>query len=258
MDKVNKYKHKYESLLNTFLNTQHGGKHDKKCLIEDTDNILFGDGGSTSIIAITPQQNVYKIYTLYLWKDGLDVNQFKKIQDRNITNEISIIKALTKSIYDKNISHHIVKYIGDNKCANARNIFVKKCKSYTEFLKLDKENKKTICDTYFQGYPKMELQSKYNVLQMEYCDYNCANFLSDISKCTVVEMEKYLDIFIFQIVYTICAIREVYPYFVHNDLFIRNIMGKKEKDNGNYYKYMILDYQIWIPNTKVQNLTKIK
>ena len=44
------------------IDNQIGGG--EKCSIDDTDKILFGDGGSTSIIAITKDKRVYKIFTL--------------------------------------------------------------------------------------------------------------------------------------------------------------------------------------------------
>ena len=48
--KYKKYKIKYLELKN--LNNQKGGNI-KKCYIDDTDKILFGDGGSSAIIIIT-------------------------------------------------------------------------------------------------------------------------------------------------------------------------------------------------------------
>lgn len=60
-------------------------------------------------------------------------------------------------------------------------------------------------------------------------------------------MEKYLDIFFFQMIYTIMTIQKIYPYFIHNDLFIRNILGLREKDNGNYYTYTFNEKYYYIP-----------
>jgi len=50
-----------------YLNNQIGGNDKKKkCTIDNTDKILFGDGGSTSIIIISKNKKVYKIFTLYI------------------------------------------------------------------------------------------------------------------------------------------------------------------------------------------------
>jgi len=60
-------------------------------------------------------------------------------------------------------------------------------------------------------------------------------------------MEKYLDIFFFQIIHTILSIQKVYPYFIHGDLFMRNILGSREKDNNNYYTYYFNNNKYYIP-----------
>ena len=63
-----KYKDKYLQLKNS-NNIQCGGakkkKQIKKCSIDYTDSVLFGDGGSSSIVVITKDKRVYKIFTLY-------------------------------------------------------------------------------------------------------------------------------------------------------------------------------------------------
>ena len=65
--KYMKYKSKYIKLKNY----QTGGV--KKCLIDDDDIVLFGNGGSSSIIAITKDNRVYKIFTLYNFISDLDI-----------------------------------------------------------------------------------------------------------------------------------------------------------------------------------------
>ena len=97
---------------------------------------------------------------------------------------------------------------------------------------------------YKPGHPNFHASDK--VLEIEYCNYSCKDFLIDISKLSEIEMEKYLDIFFFQIIYTIVSIQKIYPYFTHNDLFIRNILGLREKDNGNYYTYTFNDKNYYI------------
>ena len=75
---------------------------------------------------------------------------------------------------------------------------------------------------------------------MEYCNYSCSDFIKDVSNLSEIDMEIYLDIFFFQIIHTIISVKKIYPYFQHNDLFMKNILGSKEKDNGNYYTDMFL------------------
>ena len=157
---------------------------------------------------------------------------------------------ITKNIIDKNISNHFVKYIGSNNCTNAKSLFIKCPKSYVEFLKLEEEQKTKMCTMFFRGHPDKKLNNKYKVVEIEYCDYPCADFIKDVSKLPPFEMEKYLDIFFFQIIYTIMSVQKIYPYFTHNDLFMRNILGRREKDNGNYYTYKFNDNTYYIPQKK--------
>ena len=60
-----KYKDKYLQLKNS-NNIQCGGakkkKQIKKCSIDDTDKVLFGDGGSSAIIIITKDNTKYISY----------------------------------------------------------------------------------------------------------------------------------------------------------------------------------------------------
>ena len=242
-----KYKQKYINLKSNDIILQGGGK---KCTIEETDKVLFGDGGSSAIIVITKDKKVYKIFTLYNFI--LDIELDKQIKDANIrvNNEIKIYELITKNIINKNITDHFVKYISSNDCNNAKSLFQKCPKSYTEFLKLAKEQKTKMCESYFRGYPDKKVNDKYKVVEIEYCDYSCADFIRDVSKLPEIEMEKYLDIFFFQIIHTILSIQKIYPYFTHNDLFMRNILGLREKDNNNHYEYKFNNKTYYVPQKK--------
>ena len=212
--------------------------------------MLFGNGGSSSIIAITKDNRVYKIFTLYNFISDLDIEEHIKLQNKNVENEIKIYELLTENIINKNISNHIVKYIDSNECKNAKLLFKKCPRTYTEFLKLNKDNKTRMCETFFRDYPSVKLNDEYKIVEIEYCNYSCADFIRDVSKLSEIEMEKYLDIFFFQIIHTILSIQKVYPYFSHRDLFMRNIIGLREKDNNNYYVYEFEDKTYYIPQKK--------
>ena len=244
--KYMKYKTKY-LMLKSGLDPQTGGT--KKCSIENTDKILFGDTGSTALIVITKDKKAYKIFTTYIYMNDEKkvINKRIKNSNRRVNNEISIYKALTENIIDKNISDHYVKYISKNSCNNASKLFYDCPKSYNAFLKMSAEKKTRMCSMKFKGFPTRELQEEYDVVELEYCDYSCANFISDISKMPIADMERYLDIFFFQIIYTIVATQKIYPYFSHNDLFMRNILGLREKNNGNYYTYTINSKNYYVP-----------
>lgn len=246
-EKYIKYKLKYLELKNIDEDNQQGGGKNKKCSIDDTDKLLFGNGGSTAIIVITSEKKVYKIFTTYNYIPDIELH--KKIKNNNIrvNNEIKIYQLLTKNIIDKNISNHIVKYVNSNNCNNAKSLFTKCPKSYVEFMKLAEEQKTKMCNQLFRNYPEKKLNNKYKVVEIEHSDYSCADFIRDVSKLSEIEMEKYLDIFFFQIIHTIMSIQKVYPYFTHNDLFMRNILGLREKDNQNYYTYDFNNKKYYVP-----------
>jgi hypothetical protein len=222
-----------------------GGNPQPKCVIDETDTVLFGDGGSSSIIVLTKTKRVYKIFTLYKLLPDIDRDNKIKLNNAQVDSEIGIYKNLTEKIINSKISNHFVKYIGENDCDNAELLFAKCPKKYNDFLKM--ENKSKLCITYFRNHPDRKVNANYKVLEIEHCDYSCADFIVEISKLSTIEMEKYLDIFFFQIIYTILSTQKIFPYFIHNDLFIRNILGQREKDNGNYYTYKFENNNYFVP-----------
>jgi len=214
----------------------------KKCSIKDTDEVLFGDGGSSAIIIIQQDKRVFKLFTLY------DFTPELKAKDKNkqVETEIEIYKHLTENVK----TNHIVKYIGASNCNNAKSLFNKCPKTYVEFMKLAEEKKTKMCEKFFKGHPQRKLNDNFKVVEIQHCDYSCADFIRDVSKLPEIDMEKYLDIFFFQIIHTILMIQKTYPYFTHNDLFMRNILGTREKDNGNFYTYTFDKKQYFVPQKK--------
>ena len=104
-DKYIKYKTKYLELKNINVNSQIvGGNNDiiiegggtkkkkqiKKCSIDDTDKVLFGDGGSSAIVVITKDKKVYKIFTLYNFTPDIELDKQIKDQNERVNNEIKM------------------------------------------------------------------------------------------------------------------------------------------------------------------------
>ena len=243
-EKYVKYKTKYIDLRDQLM----VGGSGIKCEINDDDTVLFGHGGSTAIIVITKGHRVYKIFTTYYYSTPKDkINSVLKDLNRNVDNEMNIYKEITKHIMDTGISDHYVRYIGQSECKNAKNIFKKCPDTYVEFLKIKTDYISNLCLSKLRQYPAKQLIDEYRTVEIEYCNYDCDDFIKDISQTTIFEMEQYLNIFFFQIIYTIMSTQKVYPNFVHRDLFIRNILGNKENDNGNYYTYIYGDKQYSVP-----------
>ena len=242
-----KYKNKYLNYENNNILTG-GSKKITKCLIDDTDKIL--SSSYYSIVIITKSKHIYKIILIFYSPLIIDKYNYIKMLNDNVKYEIKIFKLITRNIINKNISNHFVKYIGSNKCTDAKLLFDKCSPSYVEFMKLEDEKKTELCSIYFQGYPNRKLQNTYKVMEIEYCDYSCTEFIKDISNLSILEIDIYLDIFFFQIIHALASIKKVYPYFQHNDLFMRNILGSKEKDNGNYYTYKYNNKTFYVPQKK--------
>lgn len=244
--KYKKYKRKYITLKSE-IDTTTGIQ--KKCTISETDKIILGHGGSTALIVISKDNNVYKIFTTYIFENSDEKTIHERIykENKRVNNEISIYKLLTKNIIDTNISDHFVKYINETNCNNANELFKDCPRSYIDFLKLSNDKKTKICSMKYMGFPFTKLQENYRIVEIEYCDYNCSDFINELSKLPVMLIERYLDIFFFQIIYTLVATKKIYPYFSHNDLFMRNILGMKEKDNGNFYTYTFNKKNYYIP-----------
>ena len=159
--------YKYIKYKQKFLNLRQLGGFDK-CIIDETDKILFGDGGSTSIIIITKNEKVYKIMTLYLYINDIYLNNQIKYQNKIVKNEINIYKLLTKNIINKNIINKniINKNIINKKILNHIVKYINCPKSYNEFLKLNEDNKTKMCKDFYKYHPIRQLNDKYKVLKI--------------------------------------------------------------------------------------------
>lgn len=225
----------YRRYKNRYIALKRGGDN-KKCIIDKTDRVLFGDGGSSAIIVISNDKKVYKIFTLYHYDPDIKLEEHIKEDNEKIDTEINIYMNITKNIIDKKICSHFVRYISSHECVDADKLF-DICPKYVDFMKIDDNIKPKMCVNYYKNYPERKINNNYRVIELEYCNYSCTDFIKDISKLPEIFIEQYLDIFFFQIIYSIVSIQQVYPYFTHNDLFMRNILGLKEKDNNNFYEY---------------------
>ncbi len=226
-------------------NIHFGGN--KKCVLEDDDNVVFGNGGSTAIIVITSDKKVYKFFTMYDFLLDIELDVKIKNKNKGALNEIKIYELITTKIIDEKISPHFVKYLGHHECSDAKTLFKYCPNSYVEFMKLANFQKTTMCEKYFRNYPDVKINNEFKVLEIEYCDYSCADFIRDVSKLPEIEMEKYLDIFFFQIIHAIVSVQKYFPYFIHGDLFMRNILGLREKDNTNYRVYKFNNKKYFVP-----------
>lgn len=191
----------------------------KKCSIEKSDKIFFGNGGSSPIIIITKSKKVFKMIPAFHWRDSneSDINHNNKISETRLTNEINIIKILTKSIVNTNISPHFVKLIGVNECMNADDLF-KECTNYIAYLK--SKNKPQKCLQYFGGFPSKKLNGKFTTIELEFFPGSCSKLLQNLANETISNIKNALNkLFFPDILHTCCDSKKIsifYPLrFIH-------------------------------------------
>jgi hypothetical protein len=227
-----KYKNKYLELKKI---NQNGGKLNFLNLPKKS-KLIFGSTGNNSIIALTPREDAYKIFPLiiYPFNTKLMINQM----NNNTKYEILIIKKLTKNIVDKNLTHHIIKYINNFKSYKYLDILFKNCPSYNDYL-LSKKKSSDKCNLIYSNNP-IKLGNSTHILQIEQATGSLKDEIIKISKEKWIIINLFLDRLFFQVFYTLESIKRVYPNFSHNDLFIRNILTKENKykyKNDDYFRY---------------------
>jgi len=216
-----------------------------KCSIKSDDKIYFGSGGSNTIIVVTQDKRAYKFFPFYYNKLSSDYKKAIEAEKKKTINEINIGKNISKYIVDKGISPHYVKFYGYNICSNINKVFGA-CPGFIDFM-LEKDKSK-LCVELYKKHPIKSLDKEYFVLSMEYCNYSCTQFIEEISRLNTTKIKYYLDIFFFQIFYTLLKTKQIYPWFFHRDLFMRNILGIKKPKSNRYYRYhyksMIFDVPV--------------
>lgn len=256
INEINNYKnviiknYVLRSILESELKTQDdllgGAKFKPKCDIEKTDKIFVGSGGSDSLIIITKTKRVFKmLITAFFSYANLDALNFHKQENiQRVNNEIEIYRKLTKYIVNTNITPHFVKLIESHNCDNVNKLF-SDCKTFDVYL--EKSNKNNKCKILYQNFPAKQLTTKYPVIEIEYCPGDCAKLLENISTEHINSIKESLDKLFFQIAYTLCATQKKFKYFVHYDLFIRNVLGTFSNDKVNYCRYKINGFVYDVP-----------
>jgi hypothetical protein len=205
----------------------------EKCIILPSDSIFFGSGGSQSIIVLTKDKKAYKFYPYTFYSLSKNIDKNVNEQKKNSIVEINIGKCLTKNIVEKNITPHFVKFYGWGVCSNIYKLF-EKCPKFIDYIQ---KGTTSLCEDYFKGYPVKKYNKEYTVVSMEYCNYSSSKFIEDISKMKLNKIKENLDVFFFQIYYTLIATQKTYPNFYHRDLFMRNILGIENNPSNNYDRY---------------------
>jgi len=220
------------------------------CKIPKNKKLIFGSGGSRTIIAITDDKKVYKYFPFFLYLND-NKNVFNEQKNR-FKLELEILAELTANIVNKKKSDHIVALYKVKYCKEIPKTFFIECSNYVDYL-LSKKKASKECMYLYQNYPVI-LNKGMFVGQLEYCNSTLSDAIKDIIKKPIDYIKIFLDRIIFQIFFTLEVIREKYPNFIHGDLFIRNILVKSLPDtyaNKEYYLRYHLDTIYDVPHDGV-------
>jgi hypothetical protein len=207
------------------------------CTIPKDKKLIFGSGGSKTIIAITKDKKVYKYFPIFLFLND-NIELLKELKNK-FKLELEISVELTANIVNKNKSDHIVAIQQVKYCNIIPKSFFSECKSYTDYL-LSKNEAPKECMYLYRNYP-VTLNKGMFVGKLEYCDFTLADVIKNIIKKPIDDIKLCLDRIIFQTLFTLEVIKKKYPEFIHGDLFIRNILTKtldnKYADKNYYLRY---------------------
>lgn len=208
---------------------------------------IFGSGGSKTVIIITPERKVYKYFTVLSYKDT--DNKWVKKEMSGFKTEINIQKELTRHIVITNLSHHVVRLDDSLFCKSSPHFLFEDCPSFEKILKTPaKETKlRRECNYLFEGYP-IKIEKGFLIANIEYCPLTLGNVIFKLMRKTNKTLENNLNRILFQLVFTLSVIQKKYPYFVHHDLFMRNILATDYRAKKNdYFRYYFDDYVFDVP-----------
>jgi len=171
----------------------------------------------------------------------------------HIDTEIEILKIMKEEIIDKNVSPCILEIIFAKKCQNLRRLLPKgkTCDSVMRSsgnIKGDALLRDICVHADKQKYGLYE--DKIAFIVVEKCDITLADMLAnDVGSPVGYSVFKSI---LFQILYTLYAIRVRFPRFRHNDLHAENIMLKF--DAGYKLKFAEPRYLTYIVGTNTYYL----
>lgn len=223
-------------------------KHDIKIGIKKN-MLVSGSGGSSNLIILNDDY-ILKIIPKF-------IDKTLKKQKNNDELEAEYYKTFTDNIILKNKSPHLVGIYKKYTLQDIKFIFPNKCISLDEKIKLpfkkrDYELEK-LCDLK-KCYYRHTLEKKASVLVLENCSTSISEQIANIlkSKDKLNISYNFIQIIkrvIFQIIFTLSVIQELYPDFIHNDLFLRNILAIYDNsyDSDDYVQYNFKNESYYLP-----------
>jgi len=223
-------------------------KHEIKVGIKKN-MLVSGSGGSNNIIILNDD------YVLKIIPKFIDKNLKK--QKNNDELEAEYYKTFTDNIILKNKSPHIVGIYKKYTLQDIKFIFPTKCISLDQKIKLPSEKRdyeiERLCDLK-KCYYRSTIEKKASVLVLENCSTNISeqimNVLKSKDKLNIHHnLIQIIRRIIFQIIFTLTIIQESYPDFIHNDLFLRNILAINDNsyDPDDYVQYNYKNKSYYLP-----------
>lgn len=212
--------------------------------------IKTGSGGSNNIIVLSNDFIIKVIPNIR--------NNLLKKKPNNDYLEADIYKKLTDEFIKTNKTPHIVGIFKRYLIEDIKFILPNKCLTFDErlLLPINKINNsiEKLCFLK-EGYDKKIVEKKASILILENCNKTISNELVKLleKKIKLNDKIKLFNDFIlriiFQFMFTLSLIQSKYPDFIHNDMFLRNILAVNEvlNETNDYVQYNLNNKSYYLP-----------
>jgi hypothetical protein len=212
--------------------------------------VITGSGGSDNIIIINNNIVVKIIPNIY--------NPLLKKSPNHDYLEGQIYLKLTNEFLLQNKTPHIVGVYKRYILEDINYIFPEYCPNLDETLLQDPSKMNPSMDKLCmlkKGYNKKLVGKKASLLVLENCPTNISfevEMILGSSQKLKIKLELFRNLIrrvIFQFIFTLAVIREKYPKFIHNDMFLRNVLGIYEHihDPDDYVQYNFQGKSYYLP-----------
>ena len=239
----------FDEKINQFnINYLQIKKNIKKAIIDK--KITSGSGGSSNIVIL---QDDYVIKIIPNYK-----NYLLKVKPNHDELEYNIYKKLTDEYLITNKTPHIVGVYKKYILEDVKIMFAHKCLTLDQkiILPFNKRERllEKLCD-WKQSYNNKILEKKGTLIILENCPTTISDELQKLlgKKQKIGEKVHIFNIFIkrilFQFMITLGKIHQDYPNFIHNDMFLRNILAVNEDDFevSDYVEYNHMGKKYYLP-----------
>ncbi len=239
----------FKNKLNNFkINYEETKTQIKKAVKEK--NITFGSGGSSNIIILRPD------YVIKIIPDKK--NLLLKVKPNNDYLETEIYKKLTDEYLLSNKTPHIVGLYKKYILEDIKITLPHKCLTLDERIMLPAHKINYIEDKLCglkKSYEEQHIDKKAAILVLENCPTTIHEQLTILLGKKIKFSDKvhnfnlFIKRVIFQMILTLGKIQLDYPNFIHNDLFLRNILAVNVLDYepDDYVEYHYAGKKYYLP-----------